>query len=78
MINYSEYMTAMDLINICDLLEGETIGEAGTYNSLSTRLGNLIGLDWSLKGEELRYQLIQNINNMMYLDNENKIQYKEF
>ncbi|HBF3986131.1 TPA: hypothetical protein KOD80_004207, partial [Clostridioides difficile] len=47
-------------------------------NSLSTRLGNLIGLDWSLKGEELRHQLIQNINNMMYLDNENKIQYKEF
>ncbi|HBF1809499.1 hypothetical protein [Clostridioides difficile] len=78
MINYSEYMTAIDLINICDLLEGKTIGEPGTYNSLSTRLGNLIGLDWALKGEELRQQLIQNINNMMYLDNENKIQYKEF
>ncbi|HBF7477426.1 TPA: hypothetical protein ACKE3B_002207 [Clostridioides difficile] len=78
MINYSEYMTATDLINICDLLEGKTIGETGVYNSLSTRLGNLIGLDWALKGEELRQQLIQNINNMMYLDNENKIQYKEF
>ncbi|HGM3536442.1 TPA: hypothetical protein ACKOKZ_002795 [Clostridioides difficile] len=78
MLNYSEYMTATDLINICDLLEGETIGEAGTYNSLYVRLGNLIGLDWSLEGEELRQQLIQNINNMMYLDNENKIQYKEF
>ncbi|HBG0624722.1 TPA: hypothetical protein KRM61_000932 [Clostridioides difficile] len=78
MINYSEYMTATDLINICDLLEDKTIGEAGTYNSLNTRLGNLIGLDWALKGEELRQQLIQNINNMMYLDNENKIQYKEF
>ncbi|MCC0739899.1 hypothetical protein [Clostridioides sp. ZZV14-5902] len=78
MINYSEYMTAMDLINICDLLESETIGEPGAYNSLSTRLGNLIGLDWALKGGELRQQLIQNINNMMYLDNENKMQYKEF
>ncbi|MCC0684044.1 hypothetical protein [Clostridioides sp. ZZV14-6345] len=78
MVNYSEYMTATDLINICDLLEGETIGEAGTYNSLYVRLGNLIGLDWSLKGEELRQQLIQNINNMMYLDSENKMQYKEF
>lgn len=78
MINYSKYMTATDLINICDLLEGEIIGEAGTYNSLYVRLGNLIGLDWALKGEELRQQLIQNINNMMYLDNENRIQYKEF
>ncbi|WP_343095693.1 hypothetical protein [Clostridioides difficile] len=45
MINYSEYMTAIDLINICDLLEGKTIGEAGTYNSLSAKIGNLIGLD---------------------------------
>ncbi|MEY8151727.1 hypothetical protein AB8344_16625 [Clostridioides difficile] len=78
MINYSEYMTATDLINICDLLENKIIGEAGTYNSLNTRLRNLIGLDWALKGEELRQQLIQNINNMMYLDNENRIQYKEF
>lgn len=78
MINYSEYMTAMDLINICDLLEGKTIGEPETYNSLYVRLGNLIGLDWSLKGEELRHKLIQNINNMMYLDNKNKMQYKEF
>ena len=78
MINYSKYMTATDLINICDLLEDKTIGETGAYNSLSTRLRNLIGLDWALKGEELRQQLIQNINNMMYLDNENKIQYKEF
>lgn len=78
MMNYSEYMTATDLINICDLLEGETIGEPGAYNSLSTRLGNLIGLDWALKGEKMRQQLIQNINNMMYLDNENKMQYKEF
>lgn len=76
MINYSEYMTTTDLINICDLLEGKTIGELGAYNSLSTRLGNLIGLNWSLEGEGLRQQLIQNINNMMYLDNENKIQYK--
>lgn len=78
MINYSEYMMATDLINICDFLEGKTIGEAGTYNSLDARLGNLIGLDWALKGEKLRHKLIQNINNMMYLDNENKIQYKEF
>lgn len=78
MINYSKHMTATDLINICDFLEGEVIGEPGTYNSLWSRLRNLIGMEFVLSGEELRQQLIKNINDMMFIDNEGRMQYKEF
>lgn len=78
MINYSKHMTATDLINICDFLEGEIIGKPGTYNSLWSRLRNLIGMEFALSSEELRQQLIKNINDMMFIDNDNRIQYKDF
>ena len=78
MINYSKHMTATDLINICYFLEGEIIGEPGTYNSLWSRLRNLIGMEFALSSEELRQQLINDINNMMYIDNDNKLRYREF
>ncbi|MCJ8341615.1 MAG: hypothetical protein MJH09_02000 [Cetobacterium sp.] len=78
MLRFSKYMTATDLISICDFLEGEKIGEPGTYNSLWARLRNLFGMDFALSSEEDKQQLINDINNMMYIDNDNKLRYKEF
>ena len=77
-MNYSKYMTATDLMNICDMLEGKEIGKKGSYNSLYNILINLIGIEFSLKGEELRNKLIKNINDLMYIDSNNILQYKEF
>ena len=74
---------ATDLINICDMLEGEYIGTWDyTYHnytdSLRIRLSNLIGLDFSLNGEDFRSKLLNDIKNMMFIDNEGKLQYKDF
>jgi len=76
--NYS----ATDLINICDMLEGKKIDTWDyTYNNidgLKSRLSNLIGLDFSLNGEDFRSKLFNDIKNMMFIDNEGKLQYKDF
>lgn len=77
-MRYSNYMSATDLLEICDILEGEKIGKEGTYNSLYARLHNYIGIDFALKGDKLRNELIQNINNLMYINNENIMCYREF
>ena len=77
--NYS----ATDLINICDHLEGEYVGNWDfTYHnyttSLKIRLSNLIGLDFALNGEDFRNKLYNDIKSMMFIDNEGKLQYKDF
>lgn len=74
--------TATELITICDNLEGKYIGTWDySYNnytdSLKIRLSNLIGMDFSLNGENFRNKLYNDIKSMMYIDDKGCLQYKE-
>ena len=73
---------ATDLINICELLEGKKVDSWDyTYhnlNGLKNRLSNLIGLNFSLFGEEFRNKLYKDIKDLMFIDKDGRIQYKEF
>lgn len=71
----SKNYRATDLINICDMLEGKNLG---SWDNLKSRLNDLIGLDFSLNGENFRIKLCNDIKNMMILDHEGKLQYKDF
>ena len=74
---------ATDLIGLCDMLEDKYIGTwdyiyNDNVNGLKYRLSNLIGIDFSLNGEDFRNKLYNDIKSLMFIDNEGKLQYKEF
>jgi len=73
---------ATDLIELCDKLVGEYIGSwEFTYKnrySLKSRLSDIIGLDFAMYGEEFRLRLYNDIKNMMFIDDEGDLHYKEF
>lgn len=75
---------ATDLINLCDKLEGKYVGSWDySYHNytdcLRIRIKYLIGaIDFALNGEDFRNRLYNDIKSLMYIDNEGKLQYKDF
>ena len=77
----SKNYSATEFLDLCDWLEGKYIGSwdnKDRINNLDSAIRNIIGVDYATNGEKFRNKLKNDIKDMMEIDEEGCLMYKDF
>ena len=77
----SKNYSATEFLDLCDWLEGKYIGHwdnKDRRNNLDSAISNIIGVDYATNGEKFRNKLKNDIKDMMEIDEEGCLMYKDF